>query len=59
MYAEGIAVSKNTKNAIKWFRKASMQGHAGAKHSLAELLKQTERNNSSSTAPKRKRPAAG
>jgi len=42
MYSEGLAVLKNPDNAIKWFRKASKQGHEAAEQNLAELLKQKD-----------------
>ncbi|MEZ0223193.1 MAG: tetratricopeptide repeat protein [Alphaproteobacteria bacterium] len=37
MYSQGIRVGKNTKTALKWYRKAAEQGHEGARYALADI----------------------
>jgi TPR repeat protein len=36
-YKNGEGVSKNTKEAVKWLRKAAEQGHQYAKKTLSEI----------------------
>ena len=42
MYANGRGVSKDYKEAIKWYRRAGEQGNAEAQINLDLLLKETE-----------------
>ncbi len=34
MYDEGLGVTQDYAEAMKWYRKAAEQGHAGAQHNL-------------------------
>ena len=37
MYAKGHGVQKNVDEALKWYRRASSQGHQGARQALQRL----------------------
>ena len=39
MYRDGLGVNKDDKEAIKWYRMSSEQGHTMAKTELDKLLK--------------------